>query len=401
MKFFVVLDTFLILETRSRHKDAVVTTIYVKINGNNYTADGQANPKVVHRGNFGSQDANATPHECGELITFECDPDDTIEIGMIVENSSNPDTGIYEALLNVAGGAAQIAGALAVSAATPLGVVGGATAIVAGAVSSFLPSIANCDGIVAADFVIMKAKDMDAHLTSIGGNDQEIEKIYPVRSGLYRCTTVWSIGSGYVAQVPVSAFLVRHDNNPYDWSLIDTCGPDESSILVNAIDELLTRTQDRIRKVVVHVEEKPFVCDGRQLKSCSGDTWTFTLLKVPMDYLHEAKVRAPSDRTVTLRDGDHWEFGYVLEFVETPGHTPGSASFIHVPSRSLMVGDAVMNYPKRLRTHTSIDLSLGNAMKAIDKILSRDDRVVTVFPSRDVGQSGIHIAKVRDFHCPS
>lgn len=179
MKFFVVLDTFLILETRSRHKDAVVTTIYVKINGNNYTADGQANPKVVHRGNFGSQDANATPHECGELITFECDPDDTIEIGMIVENSSNPDTGIYEALLNVAGGAAQIAGALAVSAATPLGVVGGATAIVAGAVSSFLPSIANCDGIVAADFVIMKAKDMDAHLTSIGGNDQEIEKIYP------------------------------------------------------------------------------------------------------------------------------------------------------------------------------------------------------------------------------
>lgn len=60
-----------------------------------------------------------------------------------------------------------------------------------------------------------------------------------------------------------------------------------------------------------------------------------------------------------------------------------------------------MNYPKRLRTHTSIDLSLGNAMKAIDKILSRDDRVVTVFPSRDVGQSGIHIAKVRDFHCPS
>lgn len=81
-------------------------------------------------------------------------------------------------------------------------------------------------------------------------------------------------------------------------------------------------------KVVVHVEEKPFVCDGRQLKSCSGDTWTFTLLKVPMDYLHEAKVRAPSDRTVTLRDGDHWEFGYVLEFVETPGHTPGTCELL-------------------------------------------------------------------------
>ncbi|KAG0024520.1 hypothetical protein BGZ81_007661 [Podila clonocystis] len=247
-----------------------------------------------------------------------------------------------------------------------------------------------------------------------------------VRSGLYRCTTVWNIGGGYVAQVPVSSFLVRHDINPHDWALIDTCEPDESLILMNAIDELLTHAQDRVRyicithahydhtggvhalmkkypesKVVVHVEEKPFVCDGRQFKSCSGDTWAFTLLKVPMDYLFEAKVRVPADRTITLRDGDYWEFGHLLGFVETPGHTPGSASFIHVSSRSIVVGDAVMNYPNVSGPLLASTCHWGNAMKTIDKILSLDNRVDTVFPAHDVGQSGIHITKVRDFHCPS
>lgn len=125
----------------------------------------------------------------------------------------------------------------------------------------------------------------------------DLNKFVEVRSGLYRCTTVWNIGGGYVAQVPVSAFLVRHDTNLHDWALIYTCGPNESSILVNANDQFLIHAQDRIRyicithahydhtggihalldkypesKVVVHVEGKPFLCDGRQFKTCSGDT---------------------------------------------------------------------------------------------------------------------------------
>ncbi|KAG0362311.1 hypothetical protein BG005_006141 [Podila minutissima] len=255
---------------------------------------------------------------------------------------------------------------------------------------------------------------------------EDLNKFVQVRQGLHCCTTVWNIGWGYVAQVPVSAFLVRHKTNPHDWALIDTCAPDESSILMNAIDKFLTHAQDRIRyicithahydhtggvhalldrypdsKVVVHAEEKPFVCDGRQFKSLWGDTCIFNLLKVPIDYLHKANVRVPYDRTVTLRDGDHWEFEDVLEFVETSGHTPGSASFIHLPSKSMMVGDTVMNYPNVSGPTPASTWHWGDAMKAIDKILSLEDRVEIVFPAHDVGQSGVHIAKVRDFHRPS
>ncbi|KAG0090461.1 hypothetical protein BGZ93_007366 [Podila epicladia] len=255
---------------------------------------------------------------------------------------------------------------------------------------------------------------------------ENLNRFVEVRPGLHCCTTVWNIGWGYIAQVPVSAFLVRHNANPHDWALIDTCAPDASLIFVNAINEFLAHPQDRIRyicithahsdhtggvhalldrypesKVVVHIEERPFVSDGLQLKSCCGNSWIFNLLKVPLDYLHKADVRVPSDRIVTLRDGDHWEFEGVIEFVETSGHTPGSASFIHLPSKSVMVGDAVMNYPKVSGPFRVSTYNWGDAMTSIDKILSLDDRVETVFPAHDVGQSGVHITKVRDFHRPS
>ncbi|KAF9371987.1 hypothetical protein CPB97_001546, partial [Podila verticillata] len=231
-----------------------------------------------------------------------------------------------------------------------------------------------------------------------------LNKFLENRSGLYRCTTIWSIGGGYVAQVPVSAFLVRHDTIPHDWALIDTCAPDEYSIFVNAIDEDLVHAQDSTRyicithahydysggihalldkypesKVVVPVEEKPFVCDGHQFKK-------ILLFKLSIDYLHEVKVRVPADRTVALLDRDHWEFGHVLEFVETPGHTLDSASFIHVPSRSIMVGDTAKNYSNVSGLMPASTCHWGNAMKAVDKILSLDDRVDTVFPAHDVGQ---------------
>ncbi|KAF9337524.1 hypothetical protein BG006_004350 [Podila minutissima] len=237
---------------------------------------------------------------------------------------------------------------------------------------------------------------------------EDLNRFVEVREGLHLhcCTTVWNTEWGYIARLPVSAFLVRHKTKPHDWALIDTCAPNEFSILMNAIHEFLTHAQDRIRyicithahydhtggvralldrypdsKVVIHVEEKPFACDGH--------------------YLHKANVRVPYDRTITLRDGDQWEFEDVLEFVETSGHTPGSTSFIHLSSKSVMVGNAVMNYLNVSGPTPASTWHWGDAMKAIDKILSLEDRVEIVFPAHDVGQSGVHITRVRDFRRPS
>ncbi|KAG0328199.1 hypothetical protein BGZ99_005865 [Dissophora globulifera] len=264
----------------------------------------------------------------------------------------------------------------------------------------------------------------------------DLERFVELRPGLFRCTIIWPVAIG--VQVPVATFLIRGDSldqgaDPaHDWILIDSGAPMQVERLLAAIDAVLTHEKDTLRyvcithghidhtgavpallekypqsKVVIHKEEKPYVCDGRSFRSVTSDTWTFTLLK---HFSHEAEVQFPPDRTVTLCEGDEWEFEHVLKFVETPGHTPGSASYIHIPTRSIMVGDAVMNiaanpmWSKIPCISGPLAMSTchwGNAMKAIDKILTFRDKVDTVFPAHDYSADGVHIDKVHEFHKPS
>ncbi|KAI9233490.1 hypothetical protein MVEG_03707 [Podila verticillata NRRL 6337] len=263
----------------------------------------------------------------------------------------------------------------------------------------------------------------------------DLDRFVEVRPGLFRCTIIWPLGLGI--NIPVSTFLVRGDpldksaDPAHDWLLVDSGAPMQVATLLKAIDAVLTHEKDTLRyicithahidhtgaatallekypgsKVVIHVEEMPFICEGKSFKTCAGDTWTFTLLKT---FSHEADVRIPQDRTVTLRDGDKWEFEHVLKFVETQGHTPGSASYLHIPSRSIMVGDAVMNiasnplFSKIPCISGPLVMSTchwGNAMKSIDKILSLKEDIDTVFPAHDYNVDGVHIDKVHEFHCP-
>ncbi|CAO3564038.1 unnamed protein product [Mortierella alpina] len=264
----------------------------------------------------------------------------------------------------------------------------------------------------------------------------DLNKFVEVRPGLWRCTIIWQVSVG--VQVPVATFLVRGDSleqgsDPaHDWLLVDSGAPMQVDTLLKAMDQVLTHEKDQLRficithahidhtgatpallekypeaKVVIHEEEKPFICDGKSFRSCTSDTWTFSLLK---HFSHEADVRIPHERTVTLRDGDQWEFEHVLKFVETPGHTPGSASYLHIPTRSIMVGDAVMNiasmplWSKIPCISGPLVMSTchwGNAMKAIDKILSLKDDVDTIFPAHDYNVEGLHIDHVHEFHNPS
>ncbi|KAG0348407.1 hypothetical protein BG004_005248 [Podila humilis] len=277
----------------------------------------------------------------------------------------------------------------------------------------------------------------------------DLKRFVEVRPGLFRCTIIWPLGLGI--NIPVSTFLVRGDaldtsaSPAHDWLLVDSGAPMQVAALLKAIDGVLTQEGDRLRyicithahidhtgaakalldkypesKVVIHVEEKPFICDGRSFKACTGDTWTFTFLKT---FSHEADVRIPQERTVTLRDGDKWEmrmlFPAVLLFrsnlairgpIIITHNNIGSASYLHIPSRSIMVGDAVMNiaanplFSKIPCISGPLVMSTchwGNAMKSIDKILSLKDEVDTIFPAHDYNVDGVHINKVHDFHNPS
>ncbi|KAG0242237.1 beta-lactamase-like protein [Mortierella sp. GBAus27b] len=264
----------------------------------------------------------------------------------------------------------------------------------------------------------------------------DLNRFVEVRPGLYRCTIIWTISRGL--DIPVSTFLVRGDSleqgaDPaHDWLLIDSGAPLQVEGLLNAIDGVLTHEKDSLRyvcithahldhtaaapallekypgcKVVIHEEERPFICNGVSFRTVTSDTWSFTMLK---HFSHESDVKLPEDRTVTLRDGDKWEFEHVLKFVATQGHTPGSASYLHIPSRSIMVGDAVMNiasmpfWSKIPCISGPLAMSTchwGNAMKAIDKILALRDEVDTVFPAHDYSADGIHIDRVHEFHKPT
>ncbi|KAF9955240.1 hypothetical protein BGZ65_003501 [Modicella reniformis] len=226
---------------------------------------------------------------------------------------------------------------------------------------------------------------------------------------------IWPVSRGL--DVPVATFLVRGDSleqgaDPaHDWLLVDSGAPMHVEGLVEAIGQVLTHEKDSLRyicithghldhtaaapallekypecKVVIHEDEKPFICEGLSFRTL------------------------PHDRTITLRDGDQWEFEHVLKFIETHGHTPGSASFLHIPTRSIMVGDAIMNiasvpFWSRIPCISGpLAMSTchwGNAMQAIDKILTYKDEVDTVFPAHDYSEDGIHIDKVHDFHRPS
>ncbi|KAF9578660.1 hypothetical protein BGW38_005435 [Lunasporangiospora selenospora] len=245
----------------------------------------------------------------------------------------------------------------------------------------------------------------------------DLERFVQVRPGLWRCTIIWAVAYGI--ECPVATFLV------------DSGAPTQVERLLKAIDVVFTHANDTLRyicithahidhtgaapallekypqaKAVMHVEEKPFICHGKSLKTVQSDTWTFSIMK---HLGHDADVKLPEDRVIALRDGDKWEFDHVIKFVETPGHTPGSSSFIHIPSRSILVGDAVMNiaanplWSKIPCISGPMAMSTchwGNAMEAITKICSLKDEVDTVFPAHDYSMDGIHITKVHEFHHP-
>ncbi|KAF9909469.1 hypothetical protein BX616_011161 [Lobosporangium transversale] len=264
-------------------------------------------------------------------------------------------------------------------------------------------------------------------------NLPDFERFVEVRPGLFRCTIVWPIAIG--VQVPVATFLIRGDpvepgstDSSHDWLLIDSGAPMQAQTLLTAIERVLTHEKDKLRyicithahidhtgaipallekypeaKVVIHKDEKPYICDGVSLRTCAGDTWSFTLFK---HFSHESLVKVSEDRTIALGDGDQFEFDHVLKLVETRGHTPGSASYIHIPSRSIMVGDAVMNiaaYPMLSKIPcVSGPLAVSttcwsDALRSIDKILTLKDKIDTVFPAHDYNVDGIHIDKVHEF----
>lgn len=129
----------------------------------------------------------------------------------------------------------------------------------------------------------------------LSDQDQFIE----IRPGLFRCTIIMTIG--FLA-LPIATFLIKGNPIPgepeaHEWIMIDAGAPPQVEKLVENIKQVLKHPKDTIKylgithahndhtgatleildafpgsKVIGHPEEKPFLCDGKPFKSCTGDT---------------------------------------------------------------------------------------------------------------------------------
>ncbi|KAF9538045.1 hypothetical protein EC957_007279 [Mortierella hygrophila] len=263
----------------------------------------------------------------------------------------------------------------------------------------------------------------------------EVTKLLPdqnefleLRPGLFRCTFVLTFGP---VGLPIATFLIRGnsitatDDKAHEWIMIDAGAPPHAAQILAAVERVLSHPQDTLKylcithahldhtgttpllleryptsKVIAHPEERPFLCEGKGYNSCAGDTWVFNVMK---HLALASKVRIPVERMLWVREGEEWEYDGLVKVIETHGHTPGSISFIHIPSRSIMIGDASKNHaflskqPGLSYPLSTGTCQMGTAIKSMDKIISLKDQIDTIFPAHDYNHEGVTVEEMEVF----
>ncbi|KNE62929.1 hypothetical protein AMAG_08105 [Allomyces macrogynus ATCC 38327] len=241
---------------------------------------------------------------------------------------------------------------------------------------------------------------------------------------LYACTVHWHV-SRFAAPVPCRTFLVRHGSAR--WSLIDAGCPGCEAALVDAVQSAIgsdgelayiflthghldhtAATNDLLArfptaKVVAHAREVPYLTGELRYSRTRGSGLLYNITKYLM---FESTVRVSRDRIVAVRgDGDEAtestaenvlpcdelqaETGICV--LATPGHTPGHAAYLHVPSRAVFTGDAFMNLVPMFGRSPAITAPLAlstvspsSARASIRSLLKRHDWT-RAFPAHDAG----------------
>jgi glyoxylase-like metal-dependent hydrolase (beta-lactamase superfamily II) len=240
-------------------------------------------------------------------------------------------------------------------------------------------------------------------------------KYEELATGLFRLTLIWDLG---VAKCPVSTFLVQTEV-AHEWIMIDAGFDSHVEAIVENVKELLG-TEGKLTQLVVthgHLDhiaaipkllqvypqmkvltaplEKPFLVDGKKYKSLAGDSWIFSVSKY---LLQEGNVKVPEERHEELTDGQL--LGGVIRVHFTPGHTPGSTSFLHIPSKSIMVGDALMFYDAFSKCPSCQILKVStvnysSALESLKKVLDLD--IDVIYPAHDAGDKGITKQDIEKF----
>ncbi|CAI2186214.1 3831_t:CDS:2 [Funneliformis geosporum] len=256
---------------------------------------------------------------------------------------------------------------------------------------------------------------------------RDYETFFEIKPNLYRATFPLKLLLGI--SYPVAVFLI-HIPFTKDWILIDAVDPENVSKLAEALDShfksfpgynlkyiaithghfdhtgaLLRLLDDhKDAKVVMGDAEVPFVVNGKKYKELHGETLFFRIF---LKYFgRESDVALGSeDRIVAIKKGSEQEFEFynTLKPIFTVGHTPGSLSYLHVSTNSVLVGDLISNIsylPGFFNEGISIipsASSVSDNKESIKIIYQMENEIKVVFPAHDISPDGINIEDIKKF----
>jgi len=171
---------------------------------------------------------------------------------------------------------------------------------------------------------------------------------------------------------------------------------------IGGMPELL-RHLGRPIGVLAHELEKPYIQGERRLikitdEALAGIDRMFPP-EVPEQWrkafkaLLESPPRAGVDRTI--KGGDELPYGGGIVVIDTPGHTPGHISLYHVPSKTLIAGDALIVADGRLGLPApELAVDYGQAVQSLRVLSAFDIRRVACYHGGlyDAGDANEQIA---------
>ncbi|KAI9145962.1 beta-lactamase-like protein [Paraphysoderma sedebokerense] len=154
-------------------------------------------------------------------------------------------------------------------------------------------------------------------------------------------------------------------------------------------------------RIVTHSLEVPFLTGEIDYRNVKGDTTVYNCCRRLMQ-VSDVKVRR---ETINCVDDSNktFEFENDIKPVRTHGHTPGSMSWLHIPSQSIFVGDAMMNTISFMSPRSAVlqgpyvvsTVSKSDAYKSLEEI-RKIEGWQTLYPAHDDG-SGIPRKEFENF----